>query len=558
MHLLKLFKNNKFIYLTLFVILVFLGVLFSYRYIFQTYFAMDEWSQWMDIQKYGVFYDIKKAGLIGSLTGGVRFGLSLTNGIYYSLFGLNVLPWNITFLSLHLIIVFFLYIILRKFKLSPLSAFLASFYFAIASAGQETLSWPAAGMQILWSTLFIVICIFLTLRFIETNRKTFLLFAVISAYVSFLMRPTGIVTAAFIVTLIFLFYKRPNLMRIPKFVYALGFLTVAIGVGRLLTEYSDKLNQLLIAAFNIIFYPFVSLSHIFIPYRLMFRLSDSFIKFYYPVILKDSNVDTVSHLIVGDFISVVLSFFLLILIYLLYKKVNLYHKKVIIFGLIIFFLHYVVIALYYVDRSGLSYLASRHTYTSLIGISIILGVFLNIVLSKFSTKNIYKKYLVIIFLILFGAWLFKEMTVTNREVRAQAIDDIAIKKTWDSLNSLSLPNSNKVVFYLESDRSYYYPNYYLPFKLPGAYMLSLAFYRKPFMDKEILGKLQSNNTYMNNDDKQYGYFTDIKPLALLVKQGKIDINNVVGLHFIDGTYSFRDTTQQTQEKIQNELKQLEE
>ncbi len=557
MHLLGLIKKNKIIYLCLFAVLILFGVLFSYQYIFQTFFAMDEWSFWMQFLKYGPFYTITSAGPIAPFTGGVRTGLALTNDIYFSLFGLGITPWHLSFLALHLINILLVYLVLRKFKISPFSAFLASFFFAVASASQEALSWPAAGMQILGGTPFILMTILLTMNFIESKKKSFLVLAIFCSYLSFLMRPTGIVTAGLIVALIFLFYKRSSLLGLPRMVVILGIAAFILGLCRLLIEYSDKLNELVLAAFNVIFYPLVSLSHIFIPFRLMFRLSDSFINFYYPIVSKDSNVATISHLIVGDFISVVFSLFILFFIYLFYKRVDKFNKKVIIFGLILFFAQYFVIALFYVNRGGLSYLESRHTYTSIAGLAMIIGVFFDFMLTKYKASKTLMKYLYVGFFLFVGVWLFKEMTVTRREVRAQAIDDIAIKKTWESLQSLTLPNSNKVIIFLQSDRSYFYPNYYLPFKLPAAYMLSMAFYGRPFIDRVSLDKLQSNNSYVNSNNKQFGYFTDPDPLVSLIKQGKIDINNVVGLHFVDGSFTFEDTTSQTRKNIENELKLLE-
>jgi hypothetical protein len=182
-----------------------------------------------------------------------------------------------------------------------------------------------------------------------------------------------------------------------------------------------------------------------------------------------------------------------------------------------------------------------------------LGVFFKYVIRKYGKGKGLKKYILFAFFILIGIWYFKEMTVTRREVLVQAIDAIAIKKTWDSLQSLKLPNSSKVVLYTQSDRNYFYPNWYFPFKLPASYMLPLALYGRPFIDRESLGKLETNNSYINSNNKQFGYFTDIKPLALLIKQGKIDINNVIGLHFIDGSYTFEDITTQTRKLIENEL-----
>ena len=146
------------------------------------------------------------------------------------------------------------------------------------------------------------------------------------------------------------------------------------------------------------------------------------------------------------------------------------------------------------------------------------------------------------------------MLVTRREVLQEALDDIVIKKTWDSLKSLKLPNSNKLVIFLKSDRSYWYTGNLLPLKQSAAYMLSLAFYGKPFIDKSVLGELNYNNTFINSNNKQFGYFTDINLLIPLVKRGEINISDIVGLHFIDKTDSFEIITDEIHKLIENNLR----
>ena len=201
-------------------------------------------------------------------------------------------------------------------------------------------------------------------------------------------------------------------------------------------------------------------------------------------------------------------------IFLLYKRVNKFYKNVLIFGLIFFFLQFFVIALFYVDRDWFTYVASRHMYIPSVGISIISGVLFNFIFTKYKSIKSLKRYIYLVLLILFGVWLYQDMTVTRREVRGQAMDDIPIRKTYESLQSLKLPNSNKMVIFLKSERNYYAPDWYLPFKLATPYMMSLAFYGKPFIDRDMLGNphlSRPKNTYVNIMDqyrveyKAYGY-----------------------------------------------------
>lgn len=551
MSLLNAIKANKLTYLTIFVILTLLGVLFSYQYLFKIYFASDEWVYWAFYLKDGPFYILtKEGGLIGALTGKYRVGLYLTNDIYFYLFGLDIKPWIVTFLALHLANIFLLYKVLRKLKLTPLSSFLASLFFGVAFAGQEGLSWPAAGIPVLGATLFTLIVVLITLKYNETKKMTLLILAAVCCYICFLFRPTGLVSPALVVSLIYLYSKNKGWLKLPRSVIIIGVSAFFLGLARTLILYSGNLTVLLRAAFDIIFYPFVTLTHIFIPFRLMLRVSKGFIDFYYPLLSKDKSIDVITQLIVSDFIASIVSLFIIFLIYLLYKRVNKLNKKVLIFGLITFFIQYIPIAINYPDRGGFSYLDSRHTYISIVGISMILGVFFDYLISHFNTKKQWKRLFIIILFIFVGLWFFRVMTITRREVRAVAFDDTAIKKTWDSLQSLKLPNSKKMVFYIESDRTYFYPEWKLPFKLPATYMFPLAFYGRPFIDKHALGVLQTDNNYIDINNTQYGYFTNIKALSSLVKSNKIDINNVVGLHFADGSYTFKNITPTVRKKIE--------
>lgn len=548
-------KNKKTLYPLFFTIIAFLGILFSYHYLFQTFFAMDEWSNYMHFLKLGPFNELRGEGLIGSLTGGIRVVGSASYDVYFYLFNLDIRPWHITFFALHLANTFLVYKLLRRFKLPQFSSFLAAFFFGIASAGEEAISWPAAGIQVLGTTLFILITIFLTLNYLTSKKTKTLVLAFIAAFMSYIFRPTGLVTPALILVLLFLFDKKISLKKIPKGVIILFFGAATIGVVRVVMMYWGKMDVLTKAVFDIFFFPLVTLTHVFISWPLMYKLGLGFVSLNYPRLLNDGlYLGTIAGFVVGDLLSVIGSSVILFFLYFLFNHSSKFNKKVLLFGLIVFCIQYLPIALNYPDRPGITYLESRHTYTSIIGISILLGLAFDFIIEKLKAKNLLKRCLLVLFLALVSVWFYKEMLVTQREVREQAFADIAIKKTFDNLQALQLPNSQKMVFYITSDRAYYSPTYNLPFKLPPAFMLPLAFYGRPFIDKEELGVLGDNNQYSNSGNKQFGYFTDITSLSMLIKEGKIDINNVVGFHFRDGSYTFVDITQQTRAQIENEIK----
>jgi len=153
---------------------------------------------------------------------------------------------------------------------------LLRFFFAIASAGQQTLSWPAAGSQY-WGQR--CLCFSPYILALSDN----FIFAFVCSYISFLWKPTGIVSPFMVVLLFIIISKRAGISeKIHESRLGVGFCSIYTRAYRLLVYFSYSFSVFWKAVFLSLFYPLVSLSHLFVPFRLMFRLSDWFISFNYP------------------------------------------------------------------------------------------------------------------------------------------------------------------------------------------------------------------------------------------------------------------------------------
>jgi len=168
-------------------------------------------------------------------------------------------------------------------------------------------------------------------------------------------------------------------------------------------------------------------------------------------------------------------------------------------------------------------------------------------------KNIYVQRIgIIVFILLVSLWYVKEISVTQREVRESALQGTEIKKTWESLQALSIPDSDKVILYLESPRTYFFQSYFLPFQLNSEYMIALANYHKPFMEKGFADTLKPDS-YVKSANKLFGIYTHKNIVHPLVLDNTLSIDDIYGFRFNDENYTFEDITDEIRAFLSSQI-----
>lgn len=157
---------------------IFAAVLILYHPVFSVYFSQDD------------FFHFKASRTDGSIGAFIKFfSFSPFNergyafyrpvfreglyNIYYSLFGLDVLPFRILSFGIHFINISLVYILIQRlFKKLSLSLFVALF-FGIATPNVAILYYLAGGIQVLGATMFLLLSIIFFLKYLEKEGNKF-------------------------------------------------------------------------------------------------------------------------------------------------------------------------------------------------------------------------------------------------------------------------------------------------------------------------------------------------------------------------------------------------
>jgi hypothetical protein len=486
----------------------------------------------------------------------------LTFDFFLSTFGVSAVPFIVVSILFHIVNSLLLWRLLYRFGIHPVASYIGGFFFGIASAGHQALSWPGASLQTLGLTCFMLASVHMTLDFIQTKKYRYVFFAFLCSYVSFMWKPSGIITPVLIIIFILLNRKKVDTFQNIRTVAGIGGIVLctvfSIVFYRFLKD-SISIPQVTQTLWNAVLYPLVAFSQVFIPYRLMFRMSSWFTEYMYPQVFHDGNIETIEHFIISDYLSIVASMILIIGMIQLFHLLRIEKRKIFIFGIAFFVLQFTPIGYYWVNR-GISYSQSRYVYPAIAGISILLGIAIEHGITAIQKQKQLVRYLSYIVCIgLCVVWLGKEMTVTRREVRVFAMQGTEIKKTWDSFQALPLPHTNKLIIYLKGNRTYYYPDNYLPFQQGSGYMLFLAFQDKSFIDKSFIRDYKlvamGSNGYVEANGKKFGYYTDLDALVLSAEKKEIGIEEIFSYHFDDTTYGLRDITEEVRDIIRGRLRE---
>lgn len=206
---------------------IFLIVAFVYYPVLFTYFSHDDFFHFKVSQTNGTVGGF--LNLFGFHPFGEReiafyrpvFREGLFN-IFYSLFGLNALPFRVLSLLIHGINILLVYILMQKlFNKRKLALFVA-FFFGLSAGNVGSLYYLAGGIQSLGATMFILLSVILFL-----NRK------VLFSFLTFLLALGSHELSAFI-PLVFLGFslinRRPAILLWPFFTALLIFIYLDFSV----------------------------------------------------------------------------------------------------------------------------------------------------------------------------------------------------------------------------------------------------------------------------------------------------------------------------------------
>lgn len=555
--------NNKFT-TALFIVLCTISILYAYQDITKIFYMHDEWVQLSGIQINGLFNAIQNLSSTQIILGVARPLGTLLNNIILYLFPYNTTPYIIIFLLLHIINSILVYFVSKKFTKNLVISLVAGLFFASTSIHQEALSWIGAGIQILFSFLFLLLGLMCLFKYLRKKHKIWLFLTPGCIYISFLFKE---VTLPFILFFIVVSCYEIKKLSFKKVFYTYGFvITALIGIGfyRIIDIYQRFIahgvsgNQLVNiekGLFNTVYYPLVSLSQNFIPYRFMFRLGYWFMGFNYSFMKNDYNVESIVHHILSDMFSITVSLLLIGLLIFIYTK-NKNIRKAILYGSIFYFLSFIPIAFASLNRYG-SYIESRYMYFQSFGVALIVGSIIYILYLKIMKWKRYKIIGQLIFFVFLILLLVKQCVITKREVNVNAIYGAEMKSFLAQYRLLNLVIPDKPIYFIRSDKSYIYPENKLPFLLNGGFIFMTIEYPSDKIPSILIREeylKQFGEGYREIKNQGFGYFTDMQTLVqFFLENQNVDQNQLIGLYYRDSDRKLINITDEAKKELTYQL-----
>jgi hypothetical protein len=532
----------------LFVLAILLSLI-AFSQLTKLFFVSDEFLQLGTIRYYGQFAGLIDKPPLRLLLGDWRpLGTIITNTFLY-FFQLNTLPFIMYIYVVHVLNIILAGILVYRLTKNLTITAVTAFCFALPTTGLQALSWLAAGVQTLGNQFFILLALHMALTGIEKRSLRYTVLAWAIGYIAFLFKETAFFVFILLAILPWLVKSKTSYLKKPIIILSACMALFSVGIYKLLPIFitghgfqPDNVQKLLKIAWHLWYYPLVSLGQFFIPFRFLSRAGLTLLPFLYPHAIYINEFNYVGTVIIGDLISLLVSFSIIILTVILFFS-NKPYRRIIIFLFVYYVLSFVPIAVYPADR-GTSYIESRLLYIPFFAVAFLIGIIFDWVGTGLS-RIIHKKFIVFgILYIIFAIFTYKQITIIQREVRQSVMYGTDIRETMTFLQQTITDIPDNPVFFIDSDRDYFYPNNKLPFQLGTGYMVMLTLESHPQIPKKLVGDAALaayfQQGYLESNGKFFGYFWDRKSLKDAIGTYNILPGQIVGLYYHSDKKIFED------------------
>lgn len=551
--------NHRKIFFVVAIVAILLSI-FAFRSLTSLFYLSDEFLQLGFIHYYGMSAGLFSMDPFQILIGHNRFlGTCVTN-IFLKMFEYNTVPITVFLYILHacniLLVGALAYRLTRKLYISSVTMVL----FALPTTAQQSLSWLAAGIQTLGGQVFILLSILVGVIGLQKHKTSFVIGSWVLAYIAQLFKPSNIFVFLLLLFLPWIVHLRTLDKRKLFLVFGVGLpVLLALMLAFVFSVFGSQIAShsfLLVivrTAWNSLYYPLLSFGQFFIPFRFIARAGTVLLPIMYRNTSGMSNAQYIGSVIVGDNISTVISFVGIVLLSAVYFSDKKYRKWMDL-PIVFYFFSFLPIAYYLTDREA-SGVESRYLYVPYFAVSYLIAIYADWI-SGLIHRVIRIRWISygipILFLCLY---LGKQTVVINREIRNFVFQGNDIKLTMEQLKKSvpSLPDNP--VFYITSDRDYFYPNNKLPFQLGTGYMIMLTLDLYPQIPQKLVGERKLSNYfqqgYLESDGRHFGYYWDMETLRAAVRTYSILPEQLIGLYFHSKENRFENITTSVQENIFN-------
>ncbi|HCM82184.1 MAG: hypothetical protein UV63_C0001G0057 [Microgenomates group bacterium GW2011_GWC1_43_11] len=523
------------------------------------YFLNDEWTQMGSVFANGLFAGISPNILL-QVTGRFRFIGSLINNVFFYYFPGNATPFVIFGYAVGSINIILAYFVVKKMTKNSLLSLLCILSVAVPTSGQQAISWFGAVVQTTLSSTMVYLAFIIRPPTLAVGKKVLILLSFVFLYIAFLFKNSCIFVLPLLLFSPYFFSK--NKIDILRFfrkyagIFALFIFFVAWNMYLLfqfksIAEMATATQILIRIIFNSVWYPFISISHMMISPRTLFRTSEHFGVFLYQFLGVAANKDIIVVTILSDMISTLLSFILIggfLLVYLKMKQ----RRRLLVFGLLWYVLSFLPMAMYLPERNS-SFLESRYLYYSIFGFGLIFGVgveYVSVILRRFF--GVMPSICIVAFILLFFYW--KQISFVQRDVYENVLYSMDIQKLIVDMNRIVPMLSEKPIFYISGDRNFFYQNNVVPFQYGTGFMIMMAFRERNEIPRQLIREKYLSRFleegYKEIGGEGFGYFWQKESLCnLFHKDRALRTDQVIGLYYFGNERKLIDITGDIRKEI---------
>lgn len=537
-----------------------------------TFFQQDEWA----LSGYLTYWDKANLSWFERLftyehyTHLIPFSDFLSY-IQFKLLGLNFFGYAIFGVGLHLANAYLVYTFSRILLKNNITSSLVGLFFLTNSVSHQAITWTITTIGTAGSTFFVISSLIFFVKYLEKSGKLkFLYLCLLSLFIALGFKETS--TFLFIFLPIFLLIWKGNFISFKKLIFPLGILAFSYFSFRVFFYFvnffpQQNISELSQPSFYVYLFRLFSLPIKFmvesiVPISIIIKISKIVVRSgYSQFILVDGSVNPFIVESVGaDIVILAFAVFLIaiigILIYLLKRKKEYLLSK----GILVSFIFIALSSIPFIlvpGRAGfITLLDGRHLYITSIFTALLLAIFIYSVY-KFLPKKMMGRILALI--LVFAIVSFNEVKIFKDLSRQEEISSTR-KKILHSITSSYPKLPKKVIFYIESDKSYYG----LPKeeKIPpfqsGLGQTLLVWYNVAgesfpacFYKGEYLYELIAQG-YKECGGRGFGYFRKKDTLISYVRKNDIPVENIIGFSYSSSEDLLKDITANIRKDLQTE------
>lgn len=523
--------------------------------IFSLGYLNDEWLQLGYVHGVGLFAGFSdKLSLPAILMGKGRFLGGMLNNLFLYYSGENPMPFAIFAIMFQIINSYLVYLVTKEITKKQSIAILTACVFSIPAAAHQSLSWFAATTQTLGGLTFVLLSVLAAIQGLKKNNLLIHIASWILAYIAFLFKESSFFVFPLLLILPDVMPVHVKLAHTKQRLFV-AFLCILFGIYKILQFFGTTAPNTSVvskALLNMVMYPLISFGQFFIPFRFMLRFSLAFAPYFYSFMAGATESNQAASVIVSDMLSIIFSFvLLLILLFMLLKKKNI--RKSVVFAAAWYVMSFFPMAVFLPERNT-SYLESRYLYFAFFPVALIMGIILYEIKNWLASRLNSTKTAWGITILLLSLFLYKQITLVQREIRQNIAYGAATKAAMTAIRSLYPTLPDKPIFLVEGDKKFYYANINLPFQEGAGYMLALTFMDYPAISNELLGinylAKHEAQGYKEVGNKGIGYFWDRNDLLKFFQDHpNISADQIVGMYYYGFTGKLVDTTSPVREFV---------